>query len=493
MVEVVWVSGQIEDIQTSHLESFFARYLLNKFRKEEKLDNWVGYPLESIRDKNLSKDVPEANFKKFVNIYKKAFDAVGKKDIGELAKDYMPEPRNKKEKILMNDLRLEKDYPKVLVKEAHLPKSVAEFSGYSTSLNYPRDDDYPEDYEEDKRKGADKDKPEKFGQMQEMLIHDEYIMTKRDFNECYDIDIKTLDFIRNKDGNIVSETVNKDGEITSTKCEIEVVLSLEPDKEWNMKFYRKNNLMPQLQEKGSEAPLQEKTTSGSALKPTPKVRTKILDEEGKETGEYREQDYFGNNMTAQQRIDYMKRAKLSQEEEDEQRIHNIPGGRAFKKELRIFERSHRSDYDGKSNPKSSDEILSMFGKLIDKMDIFKALKRNSIMKSPKYITEGEVILTFKSTQQKMRPETIVNVQVIPKVDKVIILRPYHKKIDLWATKSKMPKQTLADAGFGEKGKAGHYAPVSKMRELLIKSVKVRYQDLDRIYQNLKKQVGEANE
>jgi hypothetical protein len=325
-----------------------------------------------------------------------------------------------------------------------------------------------------------------------MLINDEYIMSKRDFDECYDVDIKSCKIVRDKDNKLVTETYNKDGEITGTKTKFQVEITLTPDKEWNMKFYRKNNLMPQLQEKGSSNPLQEKTTSSSALNPNPKVRTPVVDEQGQPTGEVRVQDYFGESVTMPQRLAYQKRAKESLEEVKQQREHTIKGGKTFKKELRMFEKSERSDWNGKGTPKSKSEIEAMLKKLINKMDMHKALNRNSIFKSPKYITEGTVILTLESARQKLKPEIIVNVLAKPTIDKVVILRPYHKKIDLWATKSKMPKPTLADA-FGAKGGGKDYAPVSKMRELLIKSVKVRYQDLERIYQNLKKQVGESNE
>ena len=53
-----------------------------------------------------------------------------------------------------------------------------------------------EEYDEDYKGEKDEDKPAKFGQLQEMLINDEYIMSKRDFDECYDVDIKSCQIVR---------------------------------------------------------------------------------------------------------------------------------------------------------------------------------------------------------------------------------------------------------------------------------------------------------
>jgi hypothetical protein len=193
MVEVVWTTGAVEDIQTAQLRPFMLKYLFNRYRKDKDLDNLVTeYNMTTNMENKLDqKELPKKNFITFSNIWTKAYKEVGKLDIAELARDYVPEGNSKEA------LALGKDYPSVLVKDAHTSKGIAEFSGYSTSKNYPRDEEYPEDMmqesgEEDKKGNPimerdDPDKPKKFSMLQEALIDGNYVMTKKDFNDLYKI------------------------------------------------------------------------------------------------------------------------------------------------------------------------------------------------------------------------------------------------------------------------------------------------------------------
>lgn len=490
MVKVVWTTGAVEDIQTAQLRPFMLKYLFNRYRKDKDLDNLVTeYNMTTNMENKLDqKELPKKNFITFSNIWEKAYEDIGKLDIAESAEDYIPESENKM------GLKLDRDYPSVLIKDSHTPKGVAEFSGYSTSKNYPRDEEYPEDFdftviEEDKGKGmlyedVDPDKPKKFSMLQEALIDGNYVITKKDFNELYKL--KGVQIKNYKDGKLGK---NAKGEKTLGASEITVQFRLEPDSGWGRKFLKKSGFMPQIEDFAYVEFQSNKKGGGRKEYVSSRKEPRLMqNKKFKKDVPYFKPEVMANS---DKQIEYSAGADRRNKQIDDMRIHDSATGMRFRNMV-----NSRRNSILKGNKKFPEEstINAMLVRTINELDIYKLLG-NSILKNPMLITEAKVTLVISSAAEPKDKFVINTITIDPTIKKIFFIKPV-KKLLMETMPKTSPMKTPSSYGqaYGkdEKGTL-NYTPSIKSRERLIKSVKVRYSELDDIKDALKERAEAIKE
>lgn len=483
MVEVIWTTGAKEDIQTAQLRPFMIKYLFNRYIKDKDLDNQVTeYNMVTNMESKLEeKNIPLQNFISFSNIWKKAYDEVGKMDIAELARDYVPAGKSEKSNFLQESLKLGKDYPSVLVKDAHTSKGIAEFSGYSTSKNYPRDEEYPEDMmqesgEEDKKGNPimerdDPDKPKKFSMLQEALIDGTYMITKKDFSELYEV--TKLKVIKFEDGKLGQ---NAKGDTTLTSTKIEVEFTLKPDNTWSRNFLKKSGFMPQMEKFNY-------TSVGRGSERTTSTREPRLMQDKKMK---KDVPYFSSELMddAEKQIEYSAGADRRNKQVEEMRIHDSATGMRFRNMLNA--RRKNIIKGNRKNPEES-EINAILVKAIKELDMHK-LVGSSILKNPMFFTEAKVVLNITSAAKPKDKFAINVIEINPDIKKMFFIKPV-KKLVMETMPLKKPK-SVPSSQTQAYGGSENYMPTSKARERLIKSVKVRYSELDDIKDSL---IDRANE
>tara|TARA_R110001592_G_scaffold224032_4_gene479626 strand:+ start:2105 stop:3565 length:1461 start_codon:yes stop_codon:yes gene_type:complete len=480
MVDVVWTTGAVEDIQTAQLKPFMIKYIFNRYRKDKDLDNLVTEynMITNMENKIEQKELPKQNFITFSNIWNKSFKEVGKMDIAELAKDYLSEEVTER-------IRLNKDYPKVMIKDAHTSKGIAEFSGYSTSKNYERDEEYPEDMmqesgEKDKKDNPimerdDADKPKKFSMLQEALIDGNYNITKKDFNELYsNTGIKISGF---EDGKLGE---NAKGTKTLSPTEVKVVLTLKADNQWSRNFLKKSGFMPQMEDFAY-------TTEGSRKEYTSSSKEPRIMQDKKMK---KDVPYFSPELmeNPEKQIEYSAGADRRNKQIDEMRIHDSSAGMRFRNMVNSRRKSIL-----KGNKKFPEEgtINAMLVKAIKELDMHK-LVGNSILKNPMLLTDAEIELKISSSGKPKDKFVINTITIQPEIKKMFSIKPVKKLVMETMSQSKSPMLTPSSQGVAYGGKE-NYTPSIKERERLIKSIKVRYSELDDINDGLNSRASEIKE
>jgi len=490
MVEVVWTTGAVEDIQTAQLKPFMFKYLFNRYRKDKDLDNLVTeYNMTTNMENKLDqKELPKKNFITFSNIWAKAYKEVGKMDIAELAEDYIPESEFKV------GLKLNRDYPSVLVEDAKTPKGVAEFSGYSTSKNYPRDEEYPEGFntktinaygfEEEEETDADPDKPKKFSMLQEALIDGNYVITKKDFNELYTL--KGLSIKDFKDGKLGQ---NAKGEKTLTPSEITVKFKLDPDSSWSRKFLKKSGFMPQMEDFAYVEDGSNKKGGGRKEYTTSQKEPRLMqDKKWKKDVPYFAPELMAN---ADKQIEYSAGVDRRNKQIDDMRIHDSATGMRFRNMLNA---RRNNIIKGNRKLPEQDEILGILVKTINELDMYKLIG-NSILKNPMLITDAKVELKISSAARPKDNFVINTITIDPTIKKIFFIKPV-KKLLMETMPKTQPMKTPSSLGVAygkDKNKVADYWPSLKSRERLIKSIKVRYSELDDIKDALKERADEIKE
>jgi len=480
MVQVIWFNGVKEDINANTLQPYFLKYMFNKYLKDNEIEDRTNeYNFNKIIDDNDRYDIPVQNSLGFVKQYKQALNAVKKLDVNEEAQKYLQIKTSRKQEGLKGNLRLDGNYPSVTFDESNTPKGIAEFSGYSTSKNYPRDEEYPEDFEDDE------DRPAKFSELQEQIIDGTYLMTKQQFKDAYSIKMTKAEIMKADDGD-VKFNYDKEGKIKSTSSKYKITYNLKSNGEWNRSFLRKSGFMPQITESNSNI---RRESTARPISKDPKLRFErdALDEKGEPTGEKEKvvMDYFSPKMTPLQRGEYLKRADQDAIRVKEAKTVILPASKTMMSKIEKMEKEAKKKAENSENSFSEarSKVIPAVKKSFDKLNILQVIGK-SMLRNVMFVNDAEITVVFSSSGNKKDKSklTLGRIDVAIEVKKEIRIKP---------TKGFFPRQTAEsgyNVGIEESYGKDSYAPVSKARERLIKSVSVRLEDLEDILDALEDKV-----